>query len=73
MDADDARYNSFFWWRDFYAKRFHHHRAVCDLCARLHADEPAKTYADMNAWWVEGAGCRGAVDDGAAADTLWLQ
>ena len=57
LDADDAKFNEYFWWRDFYIRRFRHHQALCDVCERLHHDKETKVYQDMHEWWVNVAGC----------------
>jgi len=58
LDADDAKFNEYFWWRDFYARRFRHHQAMCDVCEKLHSpDKETKIYQDMHEWWVTDAGC----------------
>ena len=45
LDADDAKFNEYFWWRDFYARRFRHHQAMCDVCEKLHSpDKETKIY-----------------------------
>ena len=59
LDSDDARFNEYFWWRDFYERSFKHHAALCDVCERLWREEgKASSYADMRQWWVGDAGCR---------------
>lgn len=57
LDADDAKFNEYFWWRNFYARKFRHHQAICDLCQRLHTDKEHKTYDNMQDWWVNQAKC----------------
>ena len=59
LDRDDAKFNEYFWWRDFYQRRFRHHQSLCDVCERLHVDSgKSSTYSDMNDWWVKKADCR---------------
>ena len=38
LDADDAKFNEYFWWKDFYRRRFHHHQTICDVCEKLNTD-----------------------------------
>ena len=57
LDADDAKFNEYFWWRSFYARRFRHHQAICDVCQRLHTDSSHKIYDNMQDWWVNQAQC----------------
>ena len=57
LDADDAKFNEYFWWRDFYARRFRHHQSLCDVCERLHTDKSTKIYDNMQEWWVNQAHC----------------
>jgi alpha-1,3-fucosyltransferase len=59
IDSDDAKFNEYFWWKDYYRRSFHHHRTMCDVCQKLHTAAPAetKTYDNMKAWWVDDAGC----------------
>ena len=57
LDADDAKYNSYFWWRKFYRRRFNHHQSMCDLCEKLHTDKTPNIYPDMREWWVDQAKC----------------
>ena len=57
VDADDAKFNEYFWWKDFYRKSFHHHQTICDVCQKLHTSSEAKSYENMKHWWVEQAGC----------------
>ena len=57
LDADDAKYNAYFWWRKFYQRRFNHHQSICDLCERLHTDKSTHIYSDMRDWWVDQASC----------------
>eukprot|EP00093_Oithona_nana_P007513 07513.XXX_139120_130865_1 [CDS] Oithona nana genome sequencing. len=57
LDADDAKFNEYFWWRDFYARRFRHHQSLCDVCERLHTDKSTKIYDNMQDWWVTQAQC----------------
>ncbi len=62
LSEDDAKYASFFWWRDYYELRNRMEdraQAYCDLCKRLNnPDEPAKIYQNMHKWWVEDSKCR---------------
>lgn len=57
VDSDDSRYNSYFWWRTFYKRKFAHHQQLCDLCGRLNTDKTPSTYPDMRQWWVDKAEC----------------
>ncbi len=57
LDADDAKFNEYFWWRDFYARKFRHHQAICDVCEKLNKDRSTKTYPNMADWWVNQAQC----------------
>ncbi|XP_040582158.1 alpha-(1,3)-fucosyltransferase C isoform X2 [Lepeophtheirus salmonis] len=63
LDSDDARYYEYFWWKDFYKKGFHHHQALCDLCAKLHDKERESFYPDMQKWWINDAKCTPANKD----------
>ena len=38
LDADDAKFNEYFWWKDFYRRKFHHHQTLCDVCEKLNTD-----------------------------------
>ena len=57
LDADDAKYNSYFWWRSFYSRKFNHHQSICDLCQKLNQDKTETSYRDMREWWVDQAKC----------------
>jgi alpha-1,3-fucosyltransferase len=33
LDSDDARFNEYFWWREFYSRKFRHHQGRrCAQC-----------------------------------------
>ncbi|XP_059087672.1 alpha-(1,3)-fucosyltransferase C-like [Tigriopus californicus] len=68
LDSDDAKFNEYFWWRDFYRRQFHHHRSLCDLCERLHTDSRPSTYSDMQDWWVKQADCTNAFSRSSLKD-----
>ena len=57
LDADDVKFNEYFWWRSFYARRFRHHQAICEVCQKLHTDKEHKIYDNMQDWWVNQAKC----------------
>ena len=57
LDSDDAKFNSYFWWRNFYKRRFAHHQQICDLCEKLNTDTSTSIYPDMRHWWVDQAKC----------------
>ena len=57
LDADDVKFNEYFWWRSFYARRFRHHQAICEVCQKLHTDKEHKIYDNMHDWWVNQAKC----------------
>ena len=57
LDADDAKFNSYFWWRKFYRRKFNHHQSLCDVCERLNTDKSTSIYPDMRDWWVNQAKC----------------
>ena len=57
VDSDDAKFNEYFWWKDFYKRSFHHHQALCDVCEKLHTSHQPKVYDNMKEWWVDKAEC----------------
>lgn len=57
LDRDDAKYNEYFWWRDFYQRSFRHHQVLCDVCQKLNEDDHS-IYDDMYRWWVHQAECK---------------
>ena len=68
LDREDARYLSYFWWKDFYRvhnprwdldhARNNFGRSMCRLCEKLHDEkEPPKVYHNLYRWWRESAEC----------------
>ena len=57
VDSDDAKFNEYFWWKDFYRRSFHHHQTLCDVFEKLYTLYQPKTYKNMKQWWVDDTGC----------------
>jgi alpha-1,3-fucosyltransferase len=57
LDADDALYNEYFWWKDHYRVEYsvddRSRHAFCDLCQMLHEsdDDQVQTYPQMESFW----------------------
>ena len=53
LDANDAEYLSYFWWKDYYHVESNDMQrlAFCDLCAKLHEDLEPKSYPNFEQWW----------------------
>ncbi|XP_057303503.1 alpha-(1,3)-fucosyltransferase C-like [Hydractinia symbiolongicarpus] len=59
LQKDHAEYVSYFWWKPYYniwLGRWK--KAHCEICDKLHANEPSKVYKDMQDWWVTQSKCR---------------
>lgn len=60
LDSNEDYYNQYFWWKSHYRVR---NRAedlkisMCGLCSRLHLDQSAKVYDDMEKWWTQDSRC----------------
>src|SRR5207249_4845335 len=42
-------YNSFFVWRRSYKFEYEHYS--CQICRKLHSNEPRKVWYDLDRWW----------------------
>ena len=62
LEADDAAYAEYFWWKDFYEVgdgEMIRAEAFCDICKQLNNPRsPDKVYEDMEDWWFRKAKCR---------------
>jgi len=62
LDADDALYAEYFWWKPHYRVRNlmdTNRQAFCDLCAALHAQSVRhKTVDDVHRWFIADSHCR---------------
>ncbi|XP_057303502.1 alpha-(1,3)-fucosyltransferase C-like [Hydractinia symbiolongicarpus] len=61
LQKEHAEYVSYFWWKPYYniwLGRWK--KAHCEICDKLHANEPRKVYKDMQDWWVTQSKCRPA-------------
>ncbi len=58
--ADEARYLSFFWWKDHYTVNTDvKSDAFCRLCQMLHdPKQPVQVRTDLEQWWRYGAHCK---------------
>ena len=60
VDANDTKYNEYFWWKSLYTVRNSERdfiKGMCRLCAALHQNLPVKSYSDMTGWWDRNASC----------------
>ena len=63
LDKNDALYLKYFEWRQKYKVVRSPKKGWCDLCAKLHREEPnspdwaVKNYQDVAAWWVRQQPC----------------
>lgn len=71
LDWDDRAYDAYFDWKRRW--KFSINTAPwCDVCAKLNDPlEPAKTYVDMDEWWVDGGNCTNDVAGSWTIASFW--
>lgn len=61
LDANDALYNEYFWWKKHYTVENGVYQmarhAFCDLCQKLHQDQQVKIYEDFVPEWRRSIVC----------------
>ncbi|XP_057376630.1 alpha-(1,3)-fucosyltransferase C-like [Daphnia carinata] len=62
LDANDALYNEYFWWKDHYRVEYsindRSRHAFCDLCQKLHEPVNFKSYKELVSEWGDGNQCK---------------
>lgn len=64
LNTNDTAYNQYFRWKRHYHQTHDWAKksiAFCDICERLHSNEPPKTY-DLQKWFIEDSHCLGYYD-----------
>ncbi|XP_050692676.1 alpha-(1,3)-fucosyltransferase C-like isoform X2 [Eriocheir sinensis] len=60
LDKNHTAYNEYFRWKPYFQQSYDWARkakAFCDLCEKLHSDEPPKT-VNLQKWFVEDSHCQ---------------
>lgn len=62
LDANDALYDEYFWWKDHYRVEFSvndmSRHGFCDLCQKLHEPAISKSYKELASEWGDGNQCK---------------
>lgn len=62
LDANDALYDEYFWWKDHYRVEFSvndmSRHGFCDFCQKLHEPAISKSYKELASEWGDGNQCK---------------